>query len=246
MEQLLFEIDQLIDILDKRVKQKTISDRLFLFNLRGFCKLWEIRKSDIFIPKEIKEKENEIGVIIKALWNISGKKRQKIKDIKKKLRIVRKFLYEEVIPNIDQTAFSGGWGFKLFKEKNDYSAYKFLKSVFKKAKKNIHVIDGYVTEETLDYLGVSKKVSLKILTYNMYGKFKKDFKRFKKEYNIEVRLNQRVHDRFIIVDDSAFICGASLARAGSKATAIISLPANESRQIINLFNKQWKQSKKLK
>lgn len=244
MEQLLSEAEELINFLNKLKNQKTISDGFFLSDLREFCRLWDARKADIFSVKDVKEKENEIGSIIKSLWNISWKKRQKIKDIKKKLRVIRKFLYEEVIPNTGKSDFSKSWALKLFEEKSDYSAYKFLKFILQKAKKNIYVIDGYVNEETLDYLGVSKKVSLKILTYNMYGKFKKEFKKFKKEYDVEVRTNQKIHDRFIIIDDFAFICGASLGKVGSKATAIVSLPMAESRQIIDFFNKQWMQSKK--
>jgi len=246
MEQLLSGIEELINLLNKLKNQKTISDGLFLSNLRGFCRFWDTRKVDIFSGENVKGKENEIGIIIKSLWNISGKKRQNIKDIKKKLRVIRKFLYEEVIPNIVKSDFSRSWALELFEEKNDYSAYKFLKSVLQKAKKNIYVIDGYVNEGTLDCLDVSKNVSLKILTCNMYGKFKREFKKFKKEYDAEVRINQKIHDRFIIIDDSAFICGASLNKLGSKATVIVALPIAESRRIIDFFNKQWRQSKKLK
>lgn len=246
MEKILFKIDELIKFLNKHRKQKTISKEIFLSNLKEFCTMWNSRRDVIFGIEEAREREKEIGTIVKSLWDISGKKEQKIRDIKKKLRVLRKFLHEEIIPNIDQSAFSGGWDLKLFEEKNDYSAYKFLESIFKKAKKYIYVVDSFVTEETLACLGVSKKISLKILTYNLYGKFKREFKMFKKQYNIEVRLNQKIHDRFIIVDNNAFVCGASLAKLGSKATAIISLPPDESGQIIDLFNKQWKQSKKLK
>lgn len=247
MEQLLSKIDELIKFLKKSKGRKTVSGRFFLSSLKEFCEAWKADESLIFGIKRTKEKEKEITGIVESLWRISGKEKQNIGNIRKKLRLLKKFLYEEVIPNVSQPSIHGGnWKLILFEEKSDFSAYKYLKSILQKAKRNISITDGYIDEDTLDYLNISKKVIIRILTNNIYGNFKRDYKKFRKEYNVEVRINEKIHDRFVIVDNHAFICGTSLHRVGSKATAIVFLPAGESKKIIEFFKKEWGRSKKFK
>ena len=61
---------------------------------------------------------------------------------------------------------------------------KEIKLTFAGAKRNIYIIDGYINEDTLDYLNISKKASIRIITNNIYGNFKREYKRFRKEYDI--------------------------------------------------------------
>lgn len=247
MECLVSKADELIRRFKKLKRQKTISDKSFLSGLRELCEMWKSKEASIFSIEQLEENgKEEIKSIIKFLWNCSGKEKQSINRIKKALKTLKQFLHEEVIPNLKQEPLLCGWGLKLFEEKTNYSAYKFLGTIFKKTKNEILIMDSYVNEDTLRYLsGTSKKVSFRILTENVRGKFKRDFKIFKRQYNIEVRM-ARIHDRYIVVDNCAFICGNSLYGIGSKVTAVVFLPQRESKEIMNLFEKLWKKGKKLK
>jgi len=84
---------------------------------------------------------------------------------------------------------------------------------------------------------VPVSASIRIITQNMTGKFEAVAKRFGQERNrFEVRVCQ-VHDRYLIVDDRAWIIGQSLKDAGKKPLAIMEL--TDTDQARALFEKLW-------
>ena len=74
---------------------------------------------------------------------------------------------------------------------------------------------------------------------------KTDFNKFKKEYSIEARDSQMIHDRFFIMGDNAYFSGSSLHGVGNKLSAIALMSENDTRILQKEFNKIWNQSKKI-
>ena len=113
-----------------------------------------------------------------------------------------------------------------FKEKNHhiffegqiYDAYSLMIDIFNKSKNEIIIIDNYIDKNLLDILSkTNKKV---ILITNRYNN--QDYNKYILQYkNIELKINNRIHDRFIIIDkEIIYHCGASFKDLGNKCFAI--------------------------
>ena len=116
--------------------------------------------------------------------------------------------------------------FSNFKEKNNhiffegqiYDAYSLMIDIFNKSKEEIIIIDNYVDKNLLDILSkTSKKV---IVITNKYNN--EDYYKYKRQYNnIELKINNTFHDRFIIIDRKIlYHCGASFKDLGKKCFEI--------------------------
>ena len=93
-----------------------------------------------------------------------------------------------------------------------------LLDIFNASKENIIIIDNYVDKSILDILReVDKKV---IIITNKYNN--NDYTKYKEQYkNIHLIVNNKIHDRFIIIDKKVlYHCGASLKDLGKKCFAI--------------------------
>jgi len=106
----------------------------------------------------------------------------------------------------------------LFFEGQIYDSYSLLLDIFNTSKENIIIIDNYIDKSILDVLRkVDKKVTIITNKYNNY-----DYTKYKEQYNnITLILNNKIHDRFIIIDKNVlYHCGASFKDLGKKCFAI--------------------------
>ena len=113
-----------------------------------------------------------------------------------------------------------------FKEKNHhiffegqiYDAYSLMIDIFNKSKNEIIIIDNYIDKNLLDILSKTNKKA--ILITNRYNN--QDYNKYILQYkNIELKINNRIHDRFIIIDkEIIYHCGASFKDLGNKCFAI--------------------------
>ena len=106
----------------------------------------------------------------------------------------------------------------LFFEGQIYDSYSLLLDIFKTSKDNIIIIDNYVDKSILDVLrNIDKKITIITNKYN-----NNDYTKYKGQYkNIELFVNNKIHDRFIIIDKKVlYHCGASLKDLGKKCFAI--------------------------
>ncbi len=113
-----------------------------------------------------------------------------------------------------------------FKEKNNhiffegqiYDAYSIMLDIFNTAKNNIIIIDNYIDKNILDILSKTNKRI--ILITNNYNN--EDYNKYKEQYsNINLVINNKIHDRFIILDKKTlYHCGASFKDLGKKCFAI--------------------------
>ena len=121
----------------------------------------------------------------------------------------------------------------LFFEGQIYDAYSLMIDIFNKSKEEIIIIDNYVDKNLLDILSkTSKKV---IVITNKYNN--EDYYKYKRQYNnIELKINNTFHDRFIIIDRKIlYHCGASFKDLGKKCFEITKV--REDDILSNLFSK---------
>ena len=102
-----------------------------------------------------------------------------------------------------------------------YDAYSKILDIFKEAKQEIIVVDGYADKVFLD-IARSIKIDIKLITYSKNTQFQTLYKKYSKQYsNLKVTYNDSFHDRYFILDQSTvYHCGTSINHAGSKTFSI--------------------------
>ena len=87
------------------------------------------------------------------------------------------------------------------------------------------IINNYIDKQLLDILKETKK-NITIIT-NKYNN--NDIEKYKEQYNnISIQINNKFHDRFIIIDNQIlYHCGASFKDLGKKCFAITKIENKE-------------------
>ena len=104
-----------------------------------------------------------------------------------------------------------------------YDAYSKILDIFKEAKKEIIVIDGYADKSLLDITReLDTQIIVKLITFSKNTSFKTLYAKYQKQYsNLKVAYNDTFHDRYFILDqDKVYHCGTSINYAGSKTFSI--------------------------
>ena len=93
-----------------------------------------------------------------------------------------------------------------------FDAHEFVCRLIKSANKRIILIDNYVDETVLVQLDNRKLgVSAMIYTGAIIRTFRQSLRRHNRQYApIDVRTADRIHDRFLIIDDALYHIGASI------------------------------------
>ena len=102
-----------------------------------------------------------------------------------------------------------------------YDAYSKIQEIFKEAKKEIIIIDGYADNTILDIIK-RLKVNVTIITKPNNLLTKQDVFKYNKQYNnLKVIYDNSFHDRYFILDGkTVYHCGASINRIGYKTFSI--------------------------
>ena len=102
-----------------------------------------------------------------------------------------------------------------------YDAYSKIQEIFKEAKKEIIIIDGYADNTILDIIK-RLKVNVTIITKPNNLLTKQDVLKYNKQYhNLKVIYDNSFHDRYFILDGNiVYHCGASINRIGYKTFSI--------------------------
>ena len=181
----------------------------FVFTEEGVAMLSGILKSDIAIKMSIK--------IINAFV--------RMRNFIENNLLEQQFINEQVIKNTKRIDLIEE-ALSSFKEKNThiffenqlYDAYSLLIDIFNKSKEEIIIIDNYIDKSILDILSKTNK-NIKVIT-NKYNN--NDYLKYKEQYNnVELIINNKIHDRFIIIDRKImYHCGASFKDLSKKCFAI--------------------------
>lgn len=106
-----------------------------------------------------------------------------------------------------------------------FDAHEFICRLIKNANERIILIDNYVDESVLVQLdNRNDDVSALIYTGEISKPFRQSLNRHNRQYApIDVRTASRIHDRFLIIDDSLYHIGASIKDLGKKLFAFSKL-----------------------
>ena len=106
-----------------------------------------------------------------------------------------------------------------------WDAHSLLLDIFNGSNKSIVIIDNYISKELLDVVCKTNKqitIYTKNMDNNMINKYKSQYN------NLNININDKIHDRFIIIDDSVlYHCGASFKDLGKKCFAINRIEDNK-------------------
>ena len=102
-----------------------------------------------------------------------------------------------------------------------YDAYFKIQEIFKEAKKELIIIDGYADNTILDIIK-RLKVNVIIVTKPNNLLTKQDVFKYNKQYNnLKIIYDNSFHDRYFILDGkTVYHCGASINRIGYKTFSI--------------------------
>ena len=113
----------------------------------------------------------------------------------------------------------------VFYDGQIFDAYKFVNERIREAKKRIVLIDNYIDETVLAMLDKrGKDVTAKVYTKNISRQLSLDFEKHNAQYTpIEVEQFDRAHDRFLCIDDTVYLIGASIKDLGKKWFGFVKL-----------------------
>lgn len=116
----------------------------------------------------------------------------------------------------------------LFFEGQIYDAYSKISEIFRKAKKELIIVDGYADITTLDMI---KKLSVNVIIITKQNELLTniDIKKYNNQYhNLTIKFSDSFHDRYFIIDNNdIYHCGTSINHAGARTFSINMLEDKE-------------------
>ncbi|MDE5551946.1 MAG: virulence RhuM family protein, partial [Muribaculaceae bacterium] len=106
-----------------------------------------------------------------------------------------------------------------------FDAYKLVCDLIRSARSRVIIVDNYIDESVLLMLDKrTDEVTGTIYTPFISKSLRLDLKRHNAQYSpVEVKLFNKGHDRFLIIDDTIYHVGASFKDLGKKLTAFSKL-----------------------
>ena len=125
----------------------------------------------------------------------------------------------------------------IFYDGQIFDAYVQITNLIKQAKQSIVLIDNYIDESTLTMLSKrNPNVTATIYTRQLSQQQQLDVQRHNQQYPpIAINTCQHNHDRFLIVDDVAYLFGASLKDAGKKLFAYIRMQETSPADLLSMI-----------
>jgi hypothetical protein len=123
----------------------------------------------------------------------------------------------------------------VFYDGQIFDAYVQIVSLIKQARHSIVLIDNYIDEATLTMLSKREAgVSATIYTRQLSQQQQLDVQRHNQQYPpININVCQHNHDRFLIIDDTVYLFGASLKDAGKKLFAYIEMQETNPTELLD-------------
>lgn len=116
----------------------------------------------------------------------------------------------------------------LFFEGQIYDAYSKISEIFRKAKKDLVIVDAYTDITILDII---KKLSVNVIVITKQNGLltNMDIKKYNNQYhNLTIKYSDAFHDRYFIIDNNeVYHCGASINHAGTRTFSINTLEDKE-------------------
>lgn len=122
----------------------------------------------------------------------------------------------------------------VFYDGQIFDAYVQIVSLIKQARHSIVLIDNYIDEATLTMLSKREAgVSATIYTHQLSQQQQLDVQRHNQQYPpVNINVCRHNHDRFLIIDDTVYLFGASLKDAGKKLFAYIEMQETNPTELL--------------
>ena len=157
----------------------------------------------------------------------------------------KRLVYNKELPTIPQIDV-------IIPPGNPFTGRMELRKILGTAAGYVKICDSYVSIKTLDILNsIPIGTPIKLLTMNTGGSkrapaFLRACKDFKVERpDFEVRKGERLHDRFIIMENGGWSVGSSLNAFGNKVSVLTPLQKKGKRELEHIFDDLWKKSRVL-
>lgn len=141
--------------------------------------------------------------------------------------------HDERIKLLEDNFSNKSFSNELFYNGQIYDAYSLLLKIINSANKSIIIIDNYVSNELLDILNKTNKkiiIYCKNINSTLINKYNSQYN------NVIFNIDNRFHDRFIIIDQKVlYHCGASFKDLGKKCFAISKI---DNKDILNILLKR--------
>ncbi len=158
------------------------------------------------------------------------------------------YAYLDSINKFEATASSIGMsnsqGLSLFAAGETHSFDKYIRQLLSSATSYVRIVDSYVDERVFDNLldQVPKAARIRLLYGKSQNTFDQRAQRFNREFaKFMMKQKSGLHDRFMIIDSTAYILGPSLKDAADKSPAtLVKLGIKDSERLIKFFEELWK------
>ena len=123
----------------------------------------------------------------------------------------------------------------IFFDGQIYDAYIFVTDLIRRAEQRVILIDNYIDDTVLTILDKrGKNVEAIIYTSKMTKETKLDIQKHNAQYcPISVQQFNKAHDRFLIIDDSVYLIGASIKDLGKKWFGFTLMECMSAEEIID-------------
>lgn len=154
---------------------------------------------------------------------------------------------EALAPEFTAKELTQSGSLLIFGRKATHSFDKFLRTTFAAAKTQVLIadawVDGTIFDTVLDL--IPKDCVLKLIYAQARDKFEERAKRFSQQYpKYAHKKYKHLHDRFMIVDDMAYVLGPSIKDAASNSPAlVVALGQKEKNTLQGFFGQLWTQAK---
>jgi hypothetical protein len=123
-----------------------------------------------------------------------------------------------------------------------FDGFILISDLVKAAKRSITFIDPYATIDVLKFAAMrAKGVSATIYSAHITPEFKEAATLHNRQYpNLELKTMRKIHDRFLLLDDTVYHFGASFKDMGNGMTAYNIMDFVTSQQVIMLIQESMK------
>jgi phage regulator Rha-like protein len=145
--------------------------------------------------------------------------------------------FEEIFRALEKGRLHSDKG--IFYNGQVFDAYSFVCDIIRSAKSSIILLDNYVDDTVLTFLGKrSDDVTATIYTKTISSQLQLDLQRYNSQYPpIEIEIFSDAHDRFLIIDDlELYHVGASIKDLGKKWFAFSRIDIEAGRMLQFLKN----------
>jgi hypothetical protein len=150
-------------------------------------------------------------------------------------------------PEFSATDLKKSGSLIIVNRKATHTFDKFLRTTLAAAKNQVLIADSWVDDTIFDTVldVIPRDCTVKLMYAQARGNFDPRAKRFSQQYSkFATKRYKPLHDRFMVVDDTAYILGPSIKDAATNSPAlIVALGSKEKNSLQVFFGELWTKAK---